>query len=951
MPKPESVDRALRAIEKGFAEYAYFFEQLKSPDWLQPLEERGRFRLPPAPIREGQYIRFPEWPESRYLVRMARIPEAQQTVLKIALSIPKTENNRVHADIFEIALALPAHMSAQLVPYLCHAIPNSIDFVLADEVRDLLIHLARNCERTTALQLAGAALGLMSERRFGDADEPLRSPNPRAHFRDWYYRDIVEKSLPELVKCCGMDALRLMCMLLDDAIRYTRACEKEQGQEEEDYFYIRHPAIERDAKHNDIPAVLLCAVRDAAEQLVSAEPAHFSSVVALLAKHKWVTFRRLELHLARVFLDEGLELAQRFFQNPKKMDDPSLHHEAVLLLRAAYPRLSPETQKRILKWIDAGPSEESMRSRLGSAGEQVNDEKIRTLIDRRRLQNFSILEGQLPQPYQVIYEDLKARLGQPAPPGEVIQTDAFYIGPESPRSPEELARMQVDDVLEYLRTWRSRQDIFGPSAEGLGRALAGAVAERAFVYADAAERMRELDPTYVRSLFTGLTTALKTGKAWDWKPVLRLAKWVVEQGREIPDRKVRLLDADPDWGWTRNAILDLLTAGFEETGLLPITHRALVWEILQPLTEDADPGLEDEGGEKFDPSFLSINSTRGRALDAVIGFARWLRGSTDAARKAEGQPPITFDSMPEVREVLEAHLNVEREPTLTIRSVYGRHLTSLAGLDWGWLRARISRILPEGAEDPARFMAAWESFVCFNRPNTTLLPVLMPAYRRAVSQIGQPGGMTHCPELPADRLAEHLMVYYWLGSLEFGSADGLLDAFYATAPDKLRGHAMWFVGTSVSDWDEGAPPLIFDRLRKLVERRLEAARQAASPADFVHELANFGWWFASQKFEERWSLETLLAILQLTRKAEGEMDVVKLLAVRCARYPVECVTCLRLMIQGDRERWLLLGVENDAMELLRQALRSNNLEAVLGGRRLAEELIARGHFGFRTLLK
>jgi hypothetical protein len=38
------------------------------------------------------------------------------------------------------------------------------------------------------------------------------------------------------------------------------------------------------------------------------------------------------------------------------------------------------------------------------------------------------------------------------------------------------------------------------------------------------------------------------------------------------------------------------------------------------------------------------------------------------------------------------------------------------------------------------------------------------------------------------------------------------------------------------------------------------------------------------------------------------------------------------------------------MELLRQALGSNNPEAILSARRLAEELIARGHFAFRALL-
>ncbi|HOQ48153.1 MAG TPA: hypothetical protein PK157_22795 [Bryobacteraceae bacterium] len=949
MLRPETIAKALCEIQKGYAQYQYLFDNLHSPAWLEPLHKQGFFQNPPAPVREGQYISFPLWPESRYLVRMARIPEAQAAVLQIALAIPTTENSRVHDDLADIALALPPAQSAQLVPQLCAAIPNSVKLLLAEKMKDLIVHLANGGEGKAALQLAAAALALRPDPRFAEpaGEESLLSPEPQAHFRDWYYNRIVDKSIPELVKCSGIEAVRLVCKLLDDAIHYSRRRE-EDG--EEDYLYIRHPAIEHGKDHDDIPSVLLCATRDAAEQLVAAEPAQFPSVIAVFTQHKWASFRRLELHLARVFLDEGLAVAERVFQDPAVIGRGSLRHEAVLLLKATFSRLTPETQQRILSWIDAGPSEESMRSWLEFVGEQVTDEKIRTLIDRRRLENFSILEGQLPEPYQRTYEDLKARLGTPVPPDRASYPKFGAISAQSPRTTEELAAMPVDEVLEFLRTWAPGHNIFEPTAEGLGGAFTGAVSKRPAEFAAAAERMQGLDPTYIRCLFSGLTEALKRGEAWGWEPVLRLAKWVVDQGREIPGRTGGLMDADPDWGWTRTAVIELLSAGFEKPDRLPPEHRALVWDVLQPLTEDPNPGLDDEKGEKFDPSFLSINSTRGRALDAVIDYAWWLRGSTDAARKAEGQPPITFDSMPEVRAVLEAHLDVEREPTLTIRSVYGRHLISLAGLDWNWLRAHVSRILPEGAEDPARFTAAWESFVCFNPPHTTLLPVLMPAYRRAVSQIGQPGGMMHRPELPEDRLAEHLMVYYWLGSLEFGSADGLLDAFYATAPDKLRGHAMWFVGTTVSHWDEGAPPESLDRLRKLVERRLEAARQATTPADFVHELANFGWWFASEKFDERWSLETLLAVLQLTRKAESEMDVVKLLASRCSRYPVECVTCLRLMLEGDRERWLLLGVENDAMELLQQALRSNHPDAALNARRLTEKLIARGHFGFRALV-
>jgi hypothetical protein len=195
------------------------------------------------------------------------------------------------------------------------------------------------------------------------------------------------------------------------------------------------------------------------------------------------------------------------------------------------------------------------------------------------------------------------------------------------------------------------------------------------------------------------------------------------------------------------------------------------------------------------------------------------------------------------------------------------------------------------------------------------------------------------------------MVYYWLGKLKFGADDRLLDEFYAVAPDAVRGHAMWFVGTSISRWDEGAPAEVFERLRELAVRRLQAAQQAASSETFTKELANFGFWFTSEKFEERWSTETLLATLQLTRKTQAEMDVVKLLAERCARYPSECVACLRLMVEGDSERWILVGVEEAAKRLLRVALDSDNPDAALAARRLTEHLIAKGNFGFTSLLR
>src|SRR3954468_14705844 len=98
------------------ASHAYFFDHLTSPSWILPLLKVGRFKQPPPILREENAVAFPSWPESRYLVRMAKVGAAPDDVLVAALSIPVTANVRVHEDLAEIATALPVDMAAKFVP-------------------------------------------------------------------------------------------------------------------------------------------------------------------------------------------------------------------------------------------------------------------------------------------------------------------------------------------------------------------------------------------------------------------------------------------------------------------------------------------------------------------------------------------------------------------------------------------------------------------------------------------------------------------------------------------------------------------------------------------------------------------------------------------------------------------------------------------------------------------
>lgn len=973
MLKPDLVDRAVEAI-KGYAQYQYFFEHLDSPEWLQPLAERGLFKQPPPPQEVDRYVRLPFWPESRYLVRMASIPEAQASVVQIARAIPTTENSRVYDDIVDIALALPAPHAAELLDQIAVGVRLPIKLTLQNRIGDLINRLASGGEATAALRLTSLILALApdpsAERQEEEAMWP--SPEPQPLLRDWYYAQIIETSLKSLVQAAGLDAVRVFVYLLNDAIGLSRRS-SEDAEDEEDYLYITCPNIEHGRGRDDIRVILIAAVRDAAEQLIAADTAQFGAVIRLLDSKRWVTFRRLKLHLCRVFPELGLAVAGDMLTDAEMLLRGSLQHEIVLLLKTSFGRLTGETQRKILTIMDAGLSDDAHRRWLEFTGQPVTAENVKRLADMGRRDHYAILRGQLPPDYQQKLNELVACLGEPRVLGEPkMRSFGGAFGAQSPKPDKEIEAMSVEEILEFARSWKPGTEIFQPTAEGFGKSLTARVAKDPAPFLAHAKGFEGLDPTYVRAFFGGVQSALNAKVEFDWGPVLELAAWVVQQPREILGRKGGLMVADPDWGWTRDSIIDLISAGLKDApnGGLTLELREKLWRILRPLTEDPSPSVSDEMPDpqesaspvlrRFserdertrepDLTSISINKTRGRAMHAVFQYARWIRLCSDAQRATSDEPNIDLRAMPEVREVLEVHLDVTREPTRTIRSIYGDHLTLLAWLDWPWLEANLARILPLAKADYALFNAAWRSFIVFNRPNTTLLRAMMSCYRKAIGHLGKDVLPRHSVKSPEDSLAEHLMVFYWLGALDFGAEDHLLDEFYVNASDHVRGHAIWFVGTSVAGWQDEVQPEVFPRLQALFDKRLAQATYAAAAVDFSSEMANFGHWFISEKFDDDWSIRQLLAALRVSTKVSPEMDVVKRLSELCPQYPVECVACLHLIIEGDADGWILLGIENDARALLSQALASSHPDGALSARRLIEELIAKGQFSFRTLL-
>jgi len=433
-----------------------------------------------------------------------------------------------------------------------------------------------------------------------------------------------------------------------------------------------------------------------------------------------------------------------------------------------------------------------------------------------------------------------------------------------------------------------------------------------------------------------------------WTEVLALCEWVVTEPREGQDGPRERRDGDPDWGWTRKVIAGLLSRGCRRNEI-PSELRIRVWDVLRRLTEDPDPTPEEEVGraESFDPITLSINTVRGEAMHAVVQYALWVHRQRGRGHEAEGEAVRGFGEMPEVREVLEAHLDVERERTRTIRAVYGQYFPWLFLLDPEWARAHAGVIFPLEEGQDEFFKAAWGAYVIYCPPYDNVLPVLRNQYHRGIEEVGRGGSRLDTSRDPHSRLAEHLMAFYWRGKLVLD--DPLLVRFWEMAPASLGAHALSFVGRVLGRDNQPMPEAMIERLARLWAARLEVAR--AEPEVRGSEMAAFGWWYTARKFDETWVLRQLNEAVKIAGRVKHDHKVLEQLSEDAVRFPSEAIAILESLLEADPKGWRVLWWRDQIAGILRAALSADNPSAREAAKSLVHALGRRGYFEFRELLK
>lgn len=921
MPTAEQVERAAQLIARGPSQHDYFFDNLDNPEWIEPLRERGFFSSPPPPEVSEEGELHPRWPESQFLLRVVdRVPAE---VAAVVVDIPSTDNVRVMTDICRIGVALPPELRLEVGKLVRArtAERQPLFFVLPEAMADLIVALADAGEVKFALNFASELLAVREPK-----DKSALRPRAYGRMGIWEYGRVTRRLVPDLARTAGLDAVELAADLLEQMIELTHL-----GKPPRDHAEYWRPAIEEHGENrtDEMAQAIVSALRDAALQLVDREPSQLGAVVAALRKRPWRLFSRIALYVLAERASADLELARALALDRDIVAEADFEREHDQLVAAVFPLLSQEDRDVYLARIEGGP-------KITRSGDPELDRRTVEYWQRDRL---APLVEHLPPEWQARLEDLTERYGKPQV-GRFRLSSGTWVGPTSPLTKEEMASMSAEAAVDYLAQWKPSDAPMTPTPEGLARVLSSRVEEAPAEFTAVTDRIAELDPTYVRAVLHGLDQALQKDREFSWEQALALVEKAVESpALELPADERERRDRDPDWRWARKDAASLLETALRGEAL-PLELGSRVWESLEQLSWDPEPDLDYErqyGGSNMDPLTLSLNTVRGQAMHAMMAFAVW-------AKKQEAN-----DLLRAALANLKAHLDPAREPSETVRGVFGARLHQLHWVDPEWLREEIPAIFPRQSGLERLRIAAWDTYLVWGRPSLKLYDALKDEYSAAVDELPISSEREESARKnPGQALAEHIATFLWWGIFE--SADGGLPArFFAAAEPEDASHLLHVLGRSLAD-EQNHPidPEVLRRLERLWAELPEwiAARPVAEQRTI---LGGFGDWYAAGVLDEDWADEQLLRLAGNGVLAGPEFIVFRRLVARARTAPEPALRFALAFVANPPEVWAIDAQETEFQAIIEAGLESDQLERELATR-LVNQLVAKGQRQYRSYI-
>lgn len=905
------------------------FREPFAPQWVTILKEERFFERTPEAVL----------PAMRFVSAVAETrPEMAR---KIATCVRSIDNPFVLAEYLDLLNRLPkGGLPKRLVGVVlkwidAHPRFGNIEQSLFAKFTAIIKRLASENRLDEARRLFKRFLSTSGPRRGADKSATIIDPSMRLDA--WHFNEILRQTSPTLAGKDPLGTMTIMC----DALSAVASLQTMRSRPREDfsYYWRDHIGINGPLpipRHRDS---LLNAIRDAALSEVRRRPAALDEIIDLFLARKKRLFDRLVFWLLTQTIEtaRARRLGTKLILDARRFRRPRPDVEESDLLRALYPRLGVSARRKVRAIIDAGPKIAHRRRTIDPESEA----RLNGIWRRDRL--ASIREW-LDARHETEFAALVESLGEPPTQNEARPT-AGAFGSTSPKTAEDLAALEPDELSRLLRTWEpGPKDLFAPSIAGLGDALKTAVGDAPDRYVNQLGVLTDVDPTYARSIVAGFLAALRAGRPLAWRPILEYCGWVVAQPRDPAENKSDLhFDRDGSWRWSRCEAIELLTVGLDAAvSPIPGDLLDLAWSVAEPITRDPDPAFDGSDEAEGDgPTGVAINSTRGRALHFAFRYLARRRRDFGTPDNRLG---FTMSLLPRVQAVFEERLDEQAERSPAVRSVYGFWFSHVLSIDPAWATCHVTAIFGRPGSSDACASAAWGAFLRYGGRSHATFESLREHYIARVSNVGQSSFDSTRAESSDDAaLGEHLASYYWNSVIEIDGDDKLLVRFYASAPDELRAHVSDFLGRSFNSPDIAQTTV--QRMRAFWDWRAQETRSTGGSSA---ELASFAWWYGSGKFDEDWASAKLVDAVERAGALDPEFAVLSRLASIARDDPASALACLDTVVRFVQNPWAFLGSQEDIRAIIQAGRADPTTSALAAG--IASRLAAKGLKAFEELL-
>src|SRR5688572_26651783 len=472
-PTSDDVQLAVGHLERP-QQRRFFFDRVQSPLWLGPLSERGLFDAPPSRIihADGSW-QMRLWPEGKYLARIA--DQAPHLVTALLCRVARTHDNpSVWMTIVDAAMLLPPKEAGAVGRHIVAALPHVPPVGLPQHAIQLVMRLAESGRQKAAFNLAGALLTIQQDN--GSVSEASKSGRWRAgdllrYLDDYGLQVLLRDAIPALCRLNPNLTLRILLQKLNGAVVVSH---RENSAAGASRHWCR--SFEEEPHSTDVRQMLAAAIAIRGGAIARESDEGASAVWTLLTKYEGEVFQRLRL---RVLAEAGRRLQGALDEvvgSELLLDPPYGAREAAQLLRVRFVEASAHSRRMFAYALARGPTTSEVNARAAWRARLESDESrqadsgeppalhVKASIEAWQATRLRWFHSNIPDELQELALRIGVKPEAPTIERQSLDEEGFYVGGshwvgrQSPKSVDDLARLTTEEQLSFLSTWEPTHD-------------------------------------------------------------------------------------------------------------------------------------------------------------------------------------------------------------------------------------------------------------------------------------------------------------------------------------------------------------------------------------------------------------------------------------------------------------------------------------------------------------